>query len=156
MRIVVAYAMGCLVLITGCGKGESIAKKAGATVGETVTDFASGVGKGIDIKMTVPVELSEDLAKYGLSKTVSKETTLEPGREKGIAIYFISKTLLKGVLIMKALNKEGLEIGRSTVDIDFAADDAKYVTFKFDKELDSRLVEKYSVDIKNAPAERAQ
>ena len=40
-----------------------------------------------------------------------------------------------------------VENGRSTVHVTFDKDDAKYVTFMFDKEMDSALVAKYEVDL---------
>lgn len=133
----------------GCGDGH--AKKAGQAVGETITDFAKGVGSGIDKRLEVDVELSPKAVASGLSKTVAKSAGID-GQEKGITVYLLSRKPVSGSLIAKALNHEGAEIGRSVVDVDFAADDAEYVTFHFDKEIDSQLVERYLVDIKPAAA----
>ncbi len=51
-------------------------------------------------------------------------------------------------LIAKALTNEGQEIGRSVQEVEFTADDAKYVTFAFASEMDSQLVDKYLLDVK--------
>jgi hypothetical protein len=48
----------------------------------------------------------------------------------------------------RALTKDGQEIGSSAADVEFAADEAKYVTFQFDREMDSQLVDKYIIDMK--------
>lgn len=148
MRLTVAVV--AMVLLVGCGESnESAAKRAGGKVGETLTDFATGVGKGIDRQLTVNVELSKEATKQGLSRTVAKSGALEPDiKKKGISIYFMAKTAFKGTLLAKAMNKEGQEIGRSVAKVEFKADDAKYVLFTFDQEMDTQLVDKYIVDIK--------
>lgn len=147
-KIILLFAI--LLLAAGCGKkGESVAKTAGNKVGETITDFATGIGKGIDKQMTVNVELSDELVKKGLEKTVAKSTGLDSPREKGISVYFIAKLPFDAKLIAKAINKEGQEIGRSVVDVELSADDAKYVTFMFAPEMDTQLVDKYLISLKN-------
>ena len=45
------------------------------------------------------------------------------------------------------MNAEGEEIGRSTVDIEWTAADAKYVSFAFQSEVDTQLVDKYVVEV---------
>jgi hypothetical protein len=138
-----------LVVAAGCGKhDESLAKRTGSKVGETLTDFASGVGKGVDKQMAVNVELSKAVADQGVSKTVAKSTGLDHPNAKGISIYLIASKAFKSKLVARALDKDGQEIGRSTSDVDLAADDAKYVTFQFDPQMDTQLVEKYVIDVK--------
>jgi hypothetical protein len=139
-----------LVAAAGCGKhDESVAKRAGSTVGEAVTDFASGVGKGVDKQMTVTVELSKQLTDKGVSKTIAKSAGIAPSKPKGgISVYLLAAKPLKAKLIAKAVTGEGQEIGRATVDVEFSADDAKYVNFSFDPEMDRQLVAKYVIDLK--------
>jgi hypothetical protein len=139
-----------LVVAAGCGKhDESMAKRVGSSVGEAATDFAAGVGKGVDKQMAVNVELSKSLSDKGLAKTIAKSAAIDLSKPKGgILVYLIASKPFKSKLMAKALNKEGQEIGRSTVDVDFAADDAKYVNFVFGKEMDTQLVDKYVVDVK--------
>ena len=70
-------ALILVVVVCGCGKREeSIAKTAGSKVGETITDFASGVGKGVDKQRMVNVKLSNNVLKRGLSTTISKSRTM--------------------------------------------------------------------------------
>jgi hypothetical protein len=149
------------VVVAGCGSDdESVAKKTGAKVGETLTDFASGVGKGIDKKMMVNVELSKELADQGLSSTIAKAGGIDLDRprdpvrpekdlhQSSILVYVIAAKPFKGTLIAKALTKDGQEIGRCPADVEFAADDAKYVTFAFHHDMDTQLVAKYAIDAK--------
>ncbi len=146
-------------LVCGCGEEteESLAKRTGNTIGEAVVDFSSGVGQGVDKQMLVDVEPSESLSQRGFSKTVAKstgydmETTNDGAGEalsKGISVYLISQAAHKGKLIAKALDSEGREIGRSVVDVDFVADDAKYITFPFEGEVDMQLVKRFTIDIR--------
>lgn len=151
---VLLFLSACL--LTGCGrKDESVAKTAGSKVGEAVTDFALGVGKGFDKKMVVKVELSPLLVEKGLSTTVAK--WIEPttaASDKGISVYVIATKALKGRFVAKALTEKGVEIGRSTTDAEFKDDDAKYVQFRFGSDMDTQLVAKYLIDIKAAEATR--
>jgi hypothetical protein len=138
-----------LIGFAGCGKrDESLAKQAGSKVGETITDFASGVGKGVDKQMLVTVDLAKPLVEAGVAKTVAKSTGMNPDQPRGITVYLTASKPLKAKLVAKALSKDGQEVGRSVVDVEFTADDAKYVTFKFDREMDSQLVDKYLIDLK--------
>src|SRR6185437_9478051 len=113
------------------------------------------VGTGYDKRMVVAVELTENVTGLGLSKTVSKNTGID-GKQKGISIYFVSQHAVTAALVAKTLDAEDQEIGRSIVEVDFAADDAKYVTFQFDAEMDRQLVSKYLIDARPIRANHAQ
>lgn len=162
-----------VLVLAGCGNRDgrreasrewSSSREAGSEVGREVTDFVRGVGHGIDKQMEVPVELSEELVNLGLSKTVSKlvldnssssHSSKAPGdssEKKAISIYLISQKPLKGQLAVKAFNIDGQEIGRTTVDVDFGADDARYVSFPFPADMDTQCVAKYVVGLRPAAA----
>jgi hypothetical protein len=144
MRRLLLVSLLAAFAFTACEqKDRSVAKEAGDKVGQTITDFATGVGKGIDKRLTVNVELSKDLSERGLSVTLGKVSG-----KRGLSVYLIAQRAFKSRLIAKALDKDGLEIGRSVVDVSFAADDAKYVNFAFQDEMDTQLVAKYVIDIK--------
>jgi hypothetical protein len=137
-----------VVLVVGCGKkDESLAKKAGGKVGEVLTDFAAGVGKGVDKQMLVNVELTPAVTQAGITKTVAKSLAMGASTN-GFTVYLVAGRALKGQLVAKALNKEDQEVGRAVVAVEFAAEDAKYVTFVFSREMDSLLVAKYVVDVR--------
>ena len=130
-------------LLAGCkGKDENTAERAGQAVGAAVTDFASGVTQGVDEKLAVNVELSPQCAEAGLTKTVAN--SIAP--EKGFTVYILAKQPYVGQLVARAVNEAGSEVGRSKVDVEFAADDAQYVKFLFDRAMDSQLVAKYTID----------
>ncbi|HBO44842.1 MAG TPA: hypothetical protein DD670_13105 [Planctomycetaceae bacterium] len=137
------------VAVIGCENREkSLAKQAGEQLGETVMDFGSGVGSAIDTKLTVPVELSDNVSEKGLSNTTAKTLLDVSPDNKGFAAYLIATTPVTGRLLAKALNQDGQEIGRAVVDVKFEPDDAMYVSFVFPKEMDSALVAKYVIDFR--------
>lgn len=141
-------AISVLIITSlGCGGEPGKAKRAGRAVGETVTDFTKGIGSGIDKRLEVEVELSPKAVDLGLSKTVAKGAGID-NKSRGISVYLISQKPVTGKLVAKAFNTDGQEIGRAITEADFAADDAKYVTFRFGEEMDSQLVERYLIDAK--------
>lgn len=140
-------ALVMIAVIVGCGKSEeSAAKRVGGRVGETVTDFVRGVGKGVDKKLMLKVELSEEMTAQGLSMTIAKPGDSDSNM-KAVVVYLMSKQPFAGRLVARAVNKERQEIGRSVVPVEFALDDAQYVTFLFDDELDTELVQVYTLEI---------
>ncbi|MGB0775262.1 MAG: hypothetical protein ACPG32_10335 [Akkermansiaceae bacterium] len=132
----------CLAL-SSCDKDS--AENAGNNLGQAVTDFTSGVGKGVDEKMSVNVTLSDELKNKGLSHTTAKGLGLGTS---GITVYIIAKEEIKTSLIAKALNEDGQEIGRATTAVMFTADDAQYIKFNFNEEMDQQLVAKYTISEK--------
>ena len=144
-RLLFALALG--FLLAGCNKDdETLSEKTGRKVGSTLTDFAKGVGTGIDQSMTVETELDAGLLNRGISKTISKSVGLDANK-KGIAVYLISTDNLTATLLAKAIDKDGVEIGRSKTDVTFEKDGAQYVTFYFDDEMDTALVGKYHISL---------
>lgn len=141
---IIAFVIVSALLI-GCGKdGESVADKAGESVGRHVTDFTKGVGRGIDQKMTVEVSLQPEVQALGITNTVAKALGLDSSK-KGITVYLISSQSVSNTLVARALNADGLEVGRAKKDVVFKKDDAAYVTFEFDGEMDTQLVKRYTI-----------
>jgi len=126
-------------------KDETVVKQAGSKVGEALTEFASGVSKGVDTKMVVAVELTPAVTAKGLSRTIAKSLGMDG--DKGFSTYIVSKAPFRGTLVARALGGSGEEIGRARQGVSFERDDAKYVTFKFQPEMDTGLVAKYVIDL---------
>ena len=136
--------------IIGCGgAADHDASTMGQAIGENVTDFAKGVGKGIDNKLQISTEISPALQQQGVTMTVGKQGPVPAANDgtKSISVYCLSQKALEGVLVVKAYNAEDQEIGRAKSSIKFADDDAQYVTFSFPPEMDRQLVVKYKFDI---------
>jgi hypothetical protein len=67
--------------------------------------------------------------------------------KKGITVYFIASQSVSNTLVVRALNAQGAEIGRCKKPIVLQKDDAKYVTFEFDGEMDTAMVRKYAIGL---------
>jgi len=145
-----ALLLFVIVLLVGCDKDPDGFRRAGQRVGESVTDFAKGVGTGVDSKLEVPVELAEPVSSLGLRITVAKTSGIGEAGPKKVTVYLLSSKPVKEWLRAKAINAAGAEIGRATTQVELAAEDAKYVTFAFDQELDTQSVVKYVVEIGKA------
>jgi hypothetical protein len=142
----IAFSIAAALLV-GCGKdGENLADKAGESVGRHVTGFSKGVGRGIDQKMTVEVTLRPEVQALGLTNTVAKAIALDSAK-KGITVYLISSQSVSNTLVARALNADGLEIGRARKDVVLKNDDAAYVTFEFEGEMDAQLVKRYTIGL---------
>lgn len=134
-------------LLVGCGKKEdSLANRAGESIGKQLTDFTKGVGKGIDQKMSVEVSLHPEVLALGLTNTIAKSLGLDASK-KGISVYFIASQSVSNALVARALNAEGVEIGRCNKPIVIPKDGAAYVTFEFDGEMDTAMVRKYAIGL---------
>ena len=115
--------------------------------------FTKGVGKGIDQKMSVEVSLRPEVLALGLTNTIAKSLGLDPtrgldpGTKKGISVYFIASQSVSTTLVARALNADGAEIGRARKPIVPQKDDAAYVTFEFESEMDTAMVKKYAIGL---------
>jgi len=133
-------------LLVGCGKKEdSIAKKVGEVIGQQATDFTKGVGKGIDQQMMVQVSLTPLVQVLGLTNTIAK--SLGIGSTNGISIYLIASQSVSNTLVARALNANGVEVGRAKKLVIMQKDDATYVTFNFEEEMDTGMVKRYEIGL---------
>lgn len=131
-----SIALGALLLFAvGC------CQSAGRGVGGGVTNFTQGVGQGVDEGVLVTLKVADGAAAAGIGSNTAKQSG------KKVQAYLTSKNAFNGQLIVRALNKDGLEIGRSVQPITMAANDAKYFAFQFPQEMDTQLVTEYRLDI---------
>jgi len=137
----VAAVLAAVLAAAACGrKDESIAERTSSKLSETATHFAKGVEAGIDRGKAIPVEAAPALVAAGVTATVSKSDGAS------VSVYLVSKLPLALPVIVRALNRDELEIGRSKVDVTFTANDGKYVALTFPAEMDRSLVAKYVVE----------
>ena len=138
-----------LIVIAGCadsskGGAGSIGKK----LGENVTEFAQGVGSGIDQQMQIKVELASDVVEAGLSSTVASQKIQAEKPAKGISVYFIASKAIKGTLLARAFNSGDQEVGRAASEVSLGQDDAEYIVFDFPAEMDRQTVTVYKISLK--------
>ncbi len=131
--------------LIGCSE-EGDAEALGQSLGESVTEFAQGVGGGVDTQLKIDVELSDAIKKRGVTTTVAKQIARLDSPEKSISVYFITTNAISATFQARAYDKDDKEIGRATADVKFAADDAQYIEFQFPREMDQQMVKVYRVD----------
>lgn len=149
MQAVRTMFLASLLWSCGCsGAGEGGAGALGDQVGRSATDLARGVARGVDTALEVPIELTADVTALGLEQTWAKHAKFDGPEGKQITVYFVSKQPVQANLLARALNADGKEIGRALAVVEFASDDAQHVTFSFDKQMDSQLVQKYVIGLK--------
>ncbi|MDT3501078.1 hypothetical protein [Stenotrophomonas maltophilia] len=136
--MVIALALG----LVACKDDTSVSQKAGSAISGTAADFVAGLGEGVDKRMNVTLQADPGLAARGLTITLGKSRGMG---SKEAAVYVVADKAFNGKLVARALDAEGTEIGRASADVEFAADDARYVTFQFNEEMDSQLVRSYAV-----------
>jgi len=139
-RTVLVVLMG--LALAGCwsdddGKSEGL----GERVGEGLAGFTEGVGRGIDKSLLANVELAPEVTELGLAKTTAKVSPLE----QRLSVYMTSGRQCSVTFLARALNQDGAEIGRAKTSESFEREDGKYVSFDFNKEMDTALVEKYQI-----------
>jgi len=144
-RLHLLSSLTLLLATLGCGTVGSVPKKAGEALGKSVTDFGKGVGAGVDEAQEIKVELSDALKRINITHTIAKAAS---GKNKGVTVYLLSQAPQQLTLTAKAFNADKQEIGRSAVDVMFSKDDAQYVTFYFDDQMDAMKVQTYFIDVK--------
>lgn len=134
--------MALALALVACKDDTSVSQKAGSAITGTAADFVAGLGEGVDRKMSVTLQADPGLAAHGLMVTLGKSRGMG---SKEAAVYVVADKAFKGTLVARALDGEGAEIGRASAEAEFTADDARYVTFHFNEEMDSQLVRTYAV-----------
>ncbi|MFK7817722.1 MAG: hypothetical protein AB8G99_03305 [Planctomycetaceae bacterium] len=144
-----------VVTLIGCS-AENDAGSIGESLGKNVTEFAQGVGSGVDTQLEVKIELSQELTNRGVTTTVAKQETPLNDATKPITVYFISAKPIDAALVAKAYNADNQEIGRATTTVAFGSDDAQHVGFEFPPEMDRQLVDVYRIGIRDKVTESAE
>ena len=126
-----------VLALAACGDDRSLSQKAGSAISGTATDFVAGLGEGVDKRMSLNLDVDPALAAHGLAVSMGKSRGVG---SKDASVYVVASKAYRGSFLARALDANGTEIGRSKVDVEFAADDAQYVNFTFNDEMDSQLV----------------
>lgn len=126
-----------LVLLTiSCDRVKNKTKetinKGGETVGKTASEFFEGVSEGVEKTLQCELVLSEELKEKGL-KTGKYSVESDMGNNNKLILYLIFDKDFESVLTAKAYDKNGLEIGRTELNVESKANQAGYYDFLFDK-----------------------
>jgi len=120
-------------LVKGVGEGLKGGGKEGAeSLSEGVGEVLRGAAKGFDNSLgAVKVEAVEALGTAGVK--VERGARHGEDGKHGITLYLVFEQAFEGRLLLRALDAEGHEVGRSTAEEKRAAGDAGYVDFAFDE-----------------------
>lgn len=114
-------------------KTKETINKGGETVGKTASEFIEGVTEGVEQILQCEISLSQALMDQGLSTgKFSIEDGAAGGDDNKLTLYIIFDKDFSATLRAKAFDKNGLEIGRVTLDVEGKAGDAGYYDFVFD------------------------
>ena len=130
--------MALMLTLFACDRVKKETKdainKGGETAGKTATEFFEGVSEGIDKTLQCDITLSQTLKEKGLRTgkfSVNNDTT--GGQNNLLMLYIIFDKDFKDNISLKAFDKNGLELGRTKMQVEGKSGDAKYYDFHFDK-----------------------
>jgi len=83
----------------------------------------------------------------GCGKKDSIAKSLGVGSKNGISIYFIASQSVSNTLVARALDAGGVEVGRARKLVVMQKDDASYVTFNFEEQMDTGMVKRYEIGL---------
>ena len=127
----------CLFFILlSCDKVKETTKetinKGGEVVGKASTEFIEGVSEGVDKTLACDIVVSENLKKKGIETGKYSIENGSNGEKNKISIYLIFNQDFKGEIWSKVSDKSGLESGRSKLNVNAKANEAKFFDFEFD------------------------
>jgi hypothetical protein len=129
--------LAVLILAVSCSRIKERAKetinKSGETVGKTATEFFEGFSEGIDKTLQCEISLSQSLLDKGLKTGKFAVENAGEGINNQLTVYLIFDKDFKSPVTAKAFDKNGLEIGRTQIDMEKKAGEAGYFDFVFDK-----------------------
>ena len=120
--------------------------RGGEVVGETATEFFEGVTEGVDKTLECEILLSKNLKSKGLKTGVYDIESQPIGNNNKLTLYFIFNQDFGKVLIAKAYNKNGLEIGRAKSTVSGKKGEAGYYDFEFDERTDIGFRNKITIE----------
>jgi len=137
-RIILHSFLVTLITLTSCDwvkdKTKKTINKSGEIAGKTATEFVGGVAEGIDKTLQCEIVLSSILQEKGMATgKFSIENDSVGGENNLLIVYVIFNKDFKKEVVVKAMDKNGLENGRSKVLIEGKAGEANYIDFRFDK-----------------------
>lgn len=125
--------LACFFLFS-CRTEAGNEQLAGASekVGESAATVVKSVKSGIEKISKINIQLSEGLTSKGIS-TGKISLSSKGGRHNLLSVYMIFEKNVNKNIVVKVVNSQGLEVGRSKVLVKAEAGDAKIIDFVFDK-----------------------
>lgn len=133
------------------GMGETLSKEgkeAAEKMSEGAGAVANGMNEGFDKSMVrvkiIPAPEILNSFSLGRAGKYYNDSTLV----MDIVIYTVFEKDFKGRLSLKAYDSDSTEVGRSLVPVIGKAEDAKYLSFPFDKHVPLNIADYFALEIK--------
>ena len=117
-------------------KGEAALEKGGEALKKTANKAADEFNDLVDRNMNCTLELSEELKAKGLSTGKFYIEESAGNKDNKLVVYLISEKDFSGDVKFKIVNKDGQELGRTTIKLNKKAGDAGYEDVVFDDRTD--------------------
>jgi hypothetical protein len=117
-------------------KGEQALDKGGEAVKKTANKAADEFNDLINRNMNCTLTLSDELKGKGISAGKFYIEEGANGKDNKVVVYLISEKDFNSDVKFKVVNKDGLELGRSTLKLNRKAGDAGYEDIVFDERTD--------------------
>ncbi len=112
-------------------KTKNSINKSGETIGKTTTEFIEGVGEGINQTFSVDIQISKELSNKGMQTGAYSIEESASGVPNIFTLYLIFNQNFKEKILMKAYDKNDLEIGRVKTEVNGKKNEADYYDFIF-------------------------
>lgn len=139
-----------ILLLGGCDwagkKTKQALNKGGELAGSAATEVIEGVTTGVERTWKVDVRLSSDLQDRGLILGKTQVMGDEQGRDNRLVVYLSTEQGLSDTLSAIAFDKDGLEMGRTQLVLEAAANTGDHYELQFQERTD--LERKSRVEIR--------
>jgi hypothetical protein len=126
-----------MVFFTSCDwakkKTKDTVNKTGEIIAKTGSEFVDGVSKGIEKTFNNEIELGENLKNRGIQLGKIKINSSDSTSDNILNVYVIFGNDFDQNILVKVMNEDGQEYGRSNQMVVGKKGDAKYIDFIFDK-----------------------
>ena len=137
MKTVVLTGVILCFTITACDWAKDKAKdtlhKSGEIVGKAGSEVVDGLSKGVEESFTNLVEISPRISGNGIRIGRVTVTGTDSTTDNMVSVYLIFDQKYSGKITAKALDSDGLEFGRTSIDIVADSGSARFVDFEFDR-----------------------
>ena len=114
-------------------KAKDSLHKGGEIVGKAGSEVVDGVAKGVEESFANLVETSTGITSNGIRLGQVKVYGTDSTTDNIVSVYLIFDKRFAGRMTAKAIDNNGLEFGRASMDIAADSGQAKFVDFVFDK-----------------------
>jgi hypothetical protein len=126
-----------MLVFTSCDwakdKAKSTLHKGGEVVGKAGSEVVDGLTEGVEESFSNLIEVSPSIKAKGLQTGQIKVSGTNSSTDNIVSVYMVFNKSYAGSITAKAIDKNGLEFGRTTLQLSGDSGQARFVDFIFDK-----------------------